>query len=286
MVKTLAVIVLLFMAFIALNGGLHSLTVSYSLVPPPPSTHAQGMQAPASTNKKVTPAFAMKAISHTQAIQPVSQTKNTAIANVPFFSQFIDIQSPQWQNVGCGITSLAMMIDFYKPNTVSVNNLLQQGVAAGAYDANAGWNFGGLIQLAQRYGLAGNFIDLSKLKATAAIAQFENYLKNGPLILSVHNKFNPNDSLPHLVVIDGIKNNTVYYNDPAAKTGKKKISVANLVKGWEKKGIVLRPEEQGAGQIGMVYSRVAAPSCYVYWTGGLYSGSSSLHEAAQKTCFF
>lgn len=144
------------------------------------------------------------------------------------------------------------MIDFYKPDTVSVNALLQQGISAGAYDQSVGWNFGGLIQLAEQYGFAGSFVDLSKLKAKSAIARFEASLKNGPLILSVHNKFNPKDALPHLIVIDGIKNNIVYYNDPAAKVGKKQILLTKLVKGWEKKMIVLRPASGGAGQLGML----------------------------------
>jgi uncharacterized protein YvpB len=243
--KAFGFITLLFITFVVFNWGfreLQSLTASYAILPSVPSAYARGIQAPAPPGKKAVPVPASKMM---------PQIKSTAIANVPFFSQFADIQSPQWQQVGCGITSLAMMIDFYKPNTVSVNNLLQQGVAAGAYDPNNGWNFGGLIQLAQQYGLAGNFIDLSKLKVTTALARLENYLNNGPLILAVHNKFNPNDSLPHLVVIDGIKNNIVYYNDPAAKIGKKTISVANLVRGWEKKGIVLRPAKNPTGGIGM-----------------------------------
>ena len=177
--------------------------------------------------------------------------KSPAIPDVPFFSQLKDIQSPQWQQVGCGITSLAMMIDFYKPDAVSVNGLLQQGIIAGAYDDKAGWNLGGLIQLGQRYGLAGSFYDLSALSAKTALSKFKTLLSTGPLILAVHNRFNPKSTVPHLVVIDGIKNNVVYYNDPAAKSGKKQISVSNLIRGWKKKMIVLRPTASGAGQVGM-----------------------------------
>jgi len=182
--------------------------------------------------------------SQVQTAQVAPPPANLALPNVPFFSQLTDIQSPEWQQVGCGITSLAMMIDFYKPDAVSVNTLLQQGIAAGAYDEKEGWTFEGLIQLSQKYGLIGSYHDLSKLSAKAALAQFRNFLKNGPLILSVHNRFNPKNTMPHLVVIDGIKNNVVYYNDPAAKTGKKKISLANLLKGWKRKVIVLRPAQK------------------------------------------
>lgn len=177
--------------------------------------------------------------------------KSPQVHNVPFFSQFKDISSPQWQEVGCGITSLAMVINFYKPNAVSVNDLLQQGIDAGAYNQNNGWVFDGLIQLAGQYGLSGNFYNLSQLAAKTALNKFTNLLDTGPIILAVHNQFNPQSAIAHLIVIDGMENGIVYYNDPAAKIGKKKISITNLVRGWEKGIIVLRPRQDNTGQVSL-----------------------------------
>jgi ABC-type bacteriocin/lantibiotic exporter with double-glycine peptidase domain len=167
-----------------------------------------------------------------------------SVPSVPFYSQFKDIQSPKWQKVGCGITSLAMVIDYYSPNAISVNALLGQGVAAGAYENNVGWIYNGLIQLSQKYGLDGKYYDLSKLDTQTAFDQFKKYLQDGPVILSVHYKFDPKSTIPHLVVIDGIKNDIVYYNDPAAKTGERQISVADFLKGWKRKVIVIRPTNE------------------------------------------
>ena len=166
---------------------------------------------------------------------------SSSIPIVPSYSQFKDIKSPQWQKVGCGITSLAMVIDFYKPGAVSVNTLLGQGIAAGAYEQNVGWIYAGLIQLSQKYGFDGSYHDLSKMDAQTAFSQFKGYLKDGPVILSVHYKFDPKSTIPHLVVIDGIDNDVVYYNDPAAKSGERQISVADFLKGWKRKVIVVRP---------------------------------------------
>ncbi len=163
-----------------------------------------------------------------------------AIPTVPFYSQFVDIASPKWQKVGCGITSLAMIIDYYKPK-VAVNTLLGQGIAMGAYDNNAGWIYSGLIHLAGKYGLTGTSYDFGKSSSAVALAQFKKYLKNGPVIASIHYKFDPESSIPHLVVIDGIEDGVVYYNDPAAKTGEKQISVGGFLAGWKKRFIVIRP---------------------------------------------
>ncbi len=170
------------------------------------------------------------------------------VPDVPSYSQFKDIQSPPWQKVGCGITSLAMIIDYYTPDAVSVDALLKQGIAAGAYDYSAGWIYQGLINLGKKYGLEGAYHNLSALSAQDAFAQFKEYLKDGPVILSVHYKFDPKSTIPHLLVVDGIKDGVVYYNDPASSRGQKHIAVADFLKGWKRKVIVLRqPKSPLAG---------------------------------------
>ncbi len=151
-----------------------------------------------------------------------------------------------WQQQGCGITSLAMVIDFYKPGTVSVNTLLGQGIAAGAFLNNVGWTYAGLIQVSKKYGLDGKTYDFASLSTASAFAKFKEQLKTGPVIASVHYKFDPKSPLPHLVVIDGITNGIVYYNDPAAKTGQKQISAADFQTSWKKRFIVIRPVKKGA----------------------------------------
>jgi len=167
----------------------------------------------------------------------------TTVPLVPFYSQFKDITSTTWQKVGCGVTSLAMIIDYYKP-AVSVNTLLKQGIAAGAYDPSAGWTYKGLIGLSNQYGLSGASYDLATLSSAAAYTQLGGYLKDGPVIVSVHYKFDPKSTIPHLVLIDGIVGDTLYYNDPAAKAGEKTISSADFLKGWKKRLIVIRPTKE------------------------------------------
>ncbi len=164
----------------------------------------------------------------------------TNVPGVPFYSQFSDIHSAQWQKVGCGIASLAMLIDFYKPGTVSPDTLLAQGIAAGAYDGDAGWSHQGIVRLAEKYGLKGEAYSLSDLSADAAFAQFEKILEDGPAIASVHYKFDPQNPIPHLGVITGVSDGMVYYNDPAAKSGEKSIPANEFIKAWKKMFITVR----------------------------------------------
>ena len=187
-----------------------------------------------------TPAFAeVHFISAPQWNREATSTRVTRV--VPFYSQFNDIRSPKWQKVGCGVTSLAMIIDYYKPGTVSVNTLLSQGIEAGAYLNNAGWTYKGLIGLARDYGLDGKSYDLAGTAPTKAFSTLKGHLGHGPVMVSVHYKFDPKSTIPHLVVLNRIENDTIYYNDPAAKNGEKTISTADFLKAWKKRFIVIKP---------------------------------------------
>lgn len=164
----------------------------------------------------------------------------TNILEVPYFSQLTDISAAGWRVQGCGIASLAMLIEFYRPGSVSVDKLLKQGIAAGAYLEDAGWKHKDLGLLAGKYDLEGKSYDLSQMNMNNAFAQFKKQLDGGPVIASIFYKFNPKSTLPHLVVIKGISGDTVYYNDPSGNPEGEKISVSGFMKGWKKRFITVR----------------------------------------------
>lgn len=178
--------------------------------------------------------------------EPVIHSKKektviNSIPKVPFYSQFKDIEAPEWKKVGCGIASLAMIINYYNPDAVSVNTLLKTGIKNGAYLDDAGWIHSGLISLGKKYDLDGESISLASESNAGAFEEFESHVKKGPVMASIHYKFDPKSTIPHLVVITGIKNGLVYYNDPAAEIGGKTISSEDFIKAWKKKFIVIRP---------------------------------------------
>lgn len=160
--------------------------------------------------------------------------------HVPFYSQFSDISSATWKKQGCGIASLAMVIGYYTQDSISVDALLKEGIKAGAY-SNAGWTYDGLIQVAQKHGMTGTAYSLGGKSTADALAAFKSSLAAGPVIASVHYKFQPTNPIPHLVVITAIEGDTVYYNDPAAKSGELHIPLATFLGAWKKRFIVIRP---------------------------------------------
>jgi predicted double-glycine peptidase len=173
----------------------------------------------------------------------VSDTKEqeSDTRTVPFYSQFADISSPEWQKVGCGIASLAMLIEYYEPESVSVDELLNQGIKSHAYLDDAGWTHAGLINLSKRYGLTGESHSLQGESMDTAFATLEDELQEGPVMASVHYTFDPQNPIPHLVVVNAVHDGQVYYNDPAEKSGNGSISIAKFQSAWKKRYIDIRP---------------------------------------------
>lgn len=165
-----------------------------------------------------------------------------SIANVPYHSQITEIASHTWQMQGCGITSLAMIIDYYnKADTVSVESLLKQGIVSGAFIHNVGWSYAGLINLSKKYDLDGTTYDLAGLSTKTAFTKLKDELKGGPVVVSIYYKFDPKNALSHMIVIDGIDNDTVYYNNPSGTAGVNQISATKFLSAWKKRFIVFRP---------------------------------------------
>lgn len=173
---------------------------------------------------------------------PARTTSTRAVFTVPFYSQFSDISAVSWQKVGCGIASLAMLIDFYSEEKfISVDDLLDRGVSAGAYLDSAGWIHSGLIGLSRAYGLDGESQSLAGLSMSEAFARLETAVAEGPVMVSVHYTFEPTNPIPHLVVVNGIRDGKVYYNDPAEVSGGNALSIEKFQRAWKKRYIEIRP---------------------------------------------
>lgn len=160
--------------------------------------------------------------------------------NVPFYSQFRDIAQVEWRKGACGIAIMAMLIDFYKPTPVDASKLLVEGLGSGAYQPGIGWKHWELSQLANKYGLEGKTYNFTPFTRQVAFEKFIEVLREGPVMVSAHNKFDPKATLGHLVVATGFDKDYVFYNDPASGGVEKKISHSAFMSGWKKRLIVVR----------------------------------------------
>ncbi len=172
-----------------------------------------------------------------EAPQPKEVASRSSIFSVPFYSQLTDITAPEWKKIGCGIASLAMLIEFHNPDSLtSVDTLLKEGIAIDAY-SSAGWTYAGLIAVSHKYGLDGVTRDFGGSSTDTAFTAFKKALTKGPVMASVHYTFIPTNPIPHLVVVTGIDGDTLYYNDPAEPSGNGSIPVSQFKSSWKKRYI-------------------------------------------------
>ncbi len=215
-------------------------SVQGDLLPMNTSTRSTGDETSALEVAKITEdetPTPVHATAHEATKKKVPATTETppTVFTVPFYSQLTDITATAWKKVGCGITSLAMLIAFYEPTEMdSVDSLLAEGIEAGAYSEN-GWTYSGLIGIANKHGLSGSTHDYRDSTMDIAFKHMTDDLEKGPVMASVHYTFKPTNPIPHLVIINGIKDGAVYYNDPAEARGGGSISVTQFKSGWKKR---------------------------------------------------
>ncbi|MFP4616822.1 MAG: cysteine peptidase family C39 domain-containing protein [Candidatus Paceibacterota bacterium] len=173
------------------------------------------------------------------ASKDIKEMLPATVPEVPFFSQSSDINWVKWRGRACGVASLAMLIEMYKPGETSPQLLLEEGLSSGHYLTELGWTHNGLALMAEEHGLKAETHDLSHLAMNDAYHQFLSFLNDGPVIASVFHGFDPDSEIPHLVVISGEADNLLYYNDPAEGLGGLRITEEQFKKGWKKRFITV-----------------------------------------------
>lgn len=72
------------------------------------------------------------------------------IIKVPYYSQYIDVVDREWQSRACGVACLKMLLGAQVVRTPSIDEMIRQGEAIGAYSPS-GWTHEGLIALGRKY---------------------------------------------------------------------------------------------------------------------------------------
>lgn len=70
---------------------------------------------------------------------------------VPYYSQYLDVTDTKWQPRACSVVCLKMLLESKGVQTPSLDEMIAQGDAIGAY-GESGWKQDGIIALARQYG--------------------------------------------------------------------------------------------------------------------------------------
>lgn len=190
------------------------------------------------------------------------------ILKVPYYSQYQSTGNPEWKENSCGVVSLKMVLDYYQPTNLTVDQLYEKGLELNGYLEGVGWYHHSLVLLAKELRFSGitrswepteEYVkilknrgfkdgDLQILKDqqyNEGIFCLKNELdKNHPIIVSVTTGFGRYGK-GHLVVLIGYDEAGFILHDPfeEIRPGKEfKISFDDFKKTWTKRALFVYPK--------------------------------------------
>ncbi len=131
--------------------------------------------------------------------------------NVPYYSQFVDLQDPFWMLRACGMTSLVMVAEFEGITNLSILTLCQEAKERGGYDMVNGWIHDYLVMKAQELGLHA-----CRKEGIVGVEELIAHLIAGhPVIVSVEKRVLEQKRF-HLLVLTGYDTatNSFFYHEP------------------------------------------------------------------------
>ncbi len=164
--------------------------------------------------------------------------------DLPFVLQYdLDIDK-HWQDRACGIASVLMVIEFYLNKKIDSKELFDCAMSIGAYLEGIGFKHKELAKTAENYGLSGENFDWAKMDQNEAFDKLTDFLKEGPIIVSIYSKFDPENKGGHLIVLTGFDEESIFYNDPQFGADKS-ISTKDFLKGWKQRIIAITKKIAG-----------------------------------------
>ena len=118
--------------------------------------------------------------------------------DVPYYSQFVDIQDPFWMLRACGATSLKMVLEFHGKVVPDIVTLCNEAKERGGYHMANGWVHDYLVKKAQELGLQAyrkeGLTSLDEIKASLDAGN--------PVVVSVEKRVLEQKRF-HIIVIVG-----------------------------------------------------------------------------------
>lgn len=179
---------------------------------------------------------------------PLMEKTSGIKLEVPYYSQFLDVEDKYWMPRACGMACAKMVLDFYKVDTASLDELIKKGSEEGGYGP-WGWVHDYFVAFAKGYGLEAHREEkMDPEKGMAAI--IDALRRNHPVIVSA-TKHILGQTKFHMVVITGYEEDKsavtgLYYHDPESTTreGGQHLFVdkETFMHEWRKMAIFIHPE--------------------------------------------
>lgn len=164
------------------------------------------------------------------------------IFDVPKYSQHLDVRDGDWKEKSCGIVAVKMVLDYWRMSSPDCDELIKKGIEMDGFISGVGWKHKELSLLAKSFGVEAENFDWAKEEKDAAFKKLEDFLEKYPVVASIYSGFNPETKNGHLIVLTGMDDNFVHYNDPDSEGREEiagKILIDKFLAGWKKRVIVI-----------------------------------------------
>lgn len=129
--------------------------------------------------------------------------------NIPYYSQFIDIQDPFWMLRACGGISLKMVAEFQGATVPDLLTLCNEAKDRGGYDVENGWIHDYLVMKAKELGLQAK-----RKEGMTDVDELLAFLESGnPVIVSVEKRVLEQKRF-HILVLVGFDGEGFIYHEP------------------------------------------------------------------------
>lgn len=139
------------------------------------------------------------------------------ILEVPYSSQYIDIQEKTHLLTACGMTSVYMALKYYGIESDSLDKLVEKGVNDGGF-AESGWLHDYLVKVFTEHNIGCHRMEGMVDRDTNQI--WESLKNKNPVIISMQ-RLSFDRRIFHMVIITGYRENAggklegFFYHDPA-----------------------------------------------------------------------
>lgn len=162
--------------------------------------------------------------------------------SLPDYSQKLDVLKEGWSERACGAVSLAILLEGISGAAVATpDELIDEGLAQGAYKDGVGWLHRGLAGVAEGRGFVARNYDWSTEDPIVARQRLSTLLQEAPVIASMRKGFSSDSG--HLVVVSRLSADAATVHDPhcdARELVRQEVPLARFYEYWTQRVIVAR----------------------------------------------
>ncbi len=165
------------------------------------------------------------------------------ILDVPYFSQYLDVNQKLHMLTACGMTSVYMTLKYYSVECESLDKLVEKGIESGGYN-KSGWLHDYLVDVFKNHGIKCERMENMKDRDIQNI--FDSLKNKNPVIISMQS-LSFDRRIFHMVIIVGYKENEqgdlegFFYHDPAGLVPEEAtnlfVSIPVFLQYWRKMAI-------------------------------------------------